>query len=115
MLAGATSPAGCTRWYAAQAHSRRAHSRRSRRLADHDPDGGARGCDGRNAGRGRALHRTRLWVIDIKTGRILFEELVAHGRASGDNLTNHFSNEPGSLASSLGLFLTGETYVGSNG
>ena len=57
----------------------------------------------------------RLWVIDIKTGRILFEELVAHGRASGDNLTNHFSNEPGSLASSLGLFLTGETYVGSNG
>jgi hypothetical protein len=57
----------------------------------------------------------RLWVIDIDTGRILFEELVAHGRASGDNLTDHFSNEPGSLASSLGLFLTGEAYVGSKG
>ena len=57
----------------------------------------------------------RLWVIDIETGRVLFEELVAHGRASGGNLTSHFSNEPGSLASSLGLFLTGETYVGSNG
>src|SRR4051794_37025917 len=57
----------------------------------------------------------RLWVIDLHTGRVLFEELVAHGRGSGENLTDHFSNEPGSLASSLGLFLTGDTYVGSNG
>jgi hypothetical protein len=57
----------------------------------------------------------RLWVIDLETERVLFEELVAHGRGSGDNLTEHFSNEPGSLASSLGLFLTGETYVGTNG
>jgi hypothetical protein len=57
----------------------------------------------------------RLWVIDTETGRVLFEELVAHGRGSGENLTDHFSNEPGSLASSLGLFLTGDTYVGSNG
>jgi hypothetical protein len=57
----------------------------------------------------------RLWVIDLETGRVLFEELVAHGRGSGDNLTEHFSNEPGSLASSLGLFLTGDTYDGSNG
>ena len=57
----------------------------------------------------------RLWVIDLETEKLLFEELVAHGRGSGDNLTEHFSNEPGSLASSLGLFLTGETYVGTNG
>ena len=57
----------------------------------------------------------RLWVIDVATERVLFEELVAHGRGSGDNLTEHFSNESGSLASSLGLFLTGDTYAGSNG
>ena len=57
----------------------------------------------------------RLWVIDLDTERVLFEELVAHGRGSGGHLTEHFSNEPGSLASSLGLFLTGDTYVGSNG
>ena len=57
----------------------------------------------------------RLWVIDLDTERVLFEELVAHGRGSGGNVTEHFSNEPGSLASSLGLFLTGDTYVGSNG
>jgi len=57
----------------------------------------------------------RLWVIDLDTNRVLFEELVAHGRGSGENLTDHFSNEPGSLASSLGVFLTGDTYVGSNG
>lgn len=57
----------------------------------------------------------RLWVIDLQTERVLFEELVAHGRGSGDNLTERFSNEPGSHASSLGLFLTGDTYVGTNG
>ena len=57
----------------------------------------------------------RLWVIDRATGRVLFTELVAHGRGSGENLATRFSNEDGSLQSSLGMFLTGDTYVGSNG
>lgn len=57
----------------------------------------------------------RLWVFDLKSRKLLFEELVAHGKNTGDNLAERFSNEPGSLASSIGLFRTSETYVGENG
>ena len=57
----------------------------------------------------------RLWVLDLRAGRILHRELVAHGRNSGDNLATAFSNEPGSLKSSLGLFVTDAAYYGQNG
>ncbi|HEV7239564.1 MAG TPA: murein L,D-transpeptidase catalytic domain family protein [Thermoanaerobaculia bacterium] len=57
----------------------------------------------------------RLFVFDLDTKKILFRELVAHGKNSGENHTNFFSNSPGSLATSLGLFVTADPYVGSNG
>jgi hypothetical protein len=57
----------------------------------------------------------RLWVFDVALGSLLFEEVVAHGRGSGENLAKVFSNVEGSHASSLGLFLTRETYHGRNG
>lgn len=57
----------------------------------------------------------RLWVFDLATGQLLFKELVAHGRNTGDNLSQHFSDEMNSRQSSLGLFVTGDTYIGSNG
>jgi hypothetical protein len=57
----------------------------------------------------------RLFVFDLKARKLLFRELVAHGKNSGDANTTRFSNEPGSLATSLGLFVTTETYTGSNG
>lgn len=57
----------------------------------------------------------RLWVYDLRSHELLYEELVAHGQGSGDNLARVFSNEPDTHASSLGLFLTGDTYVGRNG
>jgi hypothetical protein len=57
----------------------------------------------------------RLWVFDLASGRLLFKELVAHGRNSGDNMATQFSDEMNSHQSSLGLFVTGDTYVGSNG
>ena len=56
-----------------------------------------------------------MWVIDLSLGRILYRELVAHGRESGENTTRTFSNLPGSLMSSMGLFVTDATYVGRNG
>jgi hypothetical protein len=59
--------------------------------------------------------QARLWVLDLAKRRQLYRELVAHGRGSGDDLAVRFSNEPGSHQSSLGLFLTGEAYSGSNG
>jgi len=57
----------------------------------------------------------RLWVFDLRSGRMLFKELVAHGRNSGDNMATRFSDVMESRASSLGLFRTADTYVGQNG
>ena len=57
----------------------------------------------------------RLWVFDLHAHELLYEELVAHGQGSGDNYAKVFSNEPETHASSLGLFLTEDTYVGKNG
>lgn len=57
----------------------------------------------------------RLWVFDLAKGKLLYRELVAHGKNSGFNIATKFSNVNGSLATSLGLFVTGGTYIGSNG
>ena len=64
---------------------------------------------------GRASLEPRLWVVDIDSGDVLVEDLVAHGRNSGDNFATRFSNRAESRQTSLGLFTTAETYVGSNG
>ena len=66
-------------------------------------------------------YQQRLWVIDMKIGRVLYQELVAHGmgkpRGSGGSMEEalSFSNEKGTLKSSLGLFVTAETYSGKHG
>lgn len=59
--------------------------------------------------------KPRLWVFDLAQQKLLFEEWVAHGRNTGDNLATRFSNETGSYMSSLGAFRTEEAYVGQNG
>jgi hypothetical protein len=57
----------------------------------------------------------RLWVFDLVSRVVLRRELVAHGQGSGGNFATSFSNDEGSHKSSLGLFVTGATYVGRNG
>jgi hypothetical protein len=57
----------------------------------------------------------RLFIFDLAAHKLLFRELVAHGKASGGDIANFFSNSPGSLATSLGLFVTADTYNGGNG
>ena len=57
----------------------------------------------------------RLWVLDLKNRKLLFEEFVAHGQGSGGDIPNAFSDREGSHQSSLGLYLTDETYEGGNG
>lgn len=57
----------------------------------------------------------RLFVFDLAAQKLLFRELVAHGKNSGDDRATYFSNSPGSLATSLGLYVTADTYIGSNG
>ncbi|HRN61716.1 MAG TPA: murein L,D-transpeptidase catalytic domain family protein [Luteimonas sp.] len=57
----------------------------------------------------------RLWVFDLASQRLLFQELVAHGRNTGENMATKFSNRNGSNMSSIGVFRTAESYVGANG
>lgn len=57
----------------------------------------------------------RLWVIDLDRNTVLFDTFVAHGKDSGDNYANHFSNQSHSFSSSIGVYLTGDTYEGKNG
>src|SRR5262249_55330901 len=57
----------------------------------------------------------RMWVYDVPTHALLFDELVSHGRGSGKTNATTFSNDPSSNKTSLGLFRTGEAYVGHNG
>lgn len=57
----------------------------------------------------------RFWVFDLAERKLLFEELVAHGKNSGTNFATRFSNQEKSQQTSLGLFVTGETYFGEHG
>ena len=53
----------------------------------------------------------RLWIIDLETGKLLFNERVTHGKNSGGKFTKWFSNVNNSKKSSLGVFKTAETYI----
>jgi hypothetical protein len=57
----------------------------------------------------------RFFVIDVSKGSILFKSLVAHGKNSGTKYADSFSNKKCSYKSSIGFFLTGDTYYGKHG
>ncbi|MBS0290160.1 MAG: murein L,D-transpeptidase catalytic domain family protein [Proteobacteria bacterium] len=59
--------------------------------------------------------KRRLWVLDMNKQKVIYHTLVAHGSGSGGNVATQFSDKPGSLQSSLGVFVTGKTYQGKHG
>ncbi|HYC87048.1 MAG TPA: murein L,D-transpeptidase catalytic domain family protein [Chryseosolibacter sp.] len=59
--------------------------------------------------------RKRFYTIDLNRRRVVFHTYVSHGRNTGENYATAFSNKPHSNQSSLGFYVTGETYVGSKG
>lgn len=60
-------------------------------------------------------NKQRMWVFDIKKDKLLYNTYVAHGKNSGMKVPHHFSNKNSSKESSLGTFVTRDTYVGSKG
>jgi hypothetical protein len=65
----------------------------------------------------KASREARLSIMHLPSGQGM-QMLVAHGRGSDPDHSgwlNWFSNEPGSLASSRGAYLTGVRYVGVHG
>lgn len=57
----------------------------------------------------------RFWLFDTAASRLVRHDYVAHGKNSGLLYATQFSNVPGSLQSSLGLYYTGATYMGRHG
>lgn len=57
----------------------------------------------------------RLWVLDMTTNKVLFNTVVAHGRNTGVEFATKFSNRNNSNQSSLGFYVTDNTYYGKNG
>lgn len=57
----------------------------------------------------------RLYVLNLKSGEVLFNTFVSHGRNSGNEFASSFSNLNSSHKSSLGFMVTAETYTGKAG
>lgn len=57
----------------------------------------------------------RLYILDLKNYKLLFQSLVAHGRNSGKEMAQAFSNKMSSNMSSPGFYITGDTYNGNHG
>jgi hypothetical protein len=55
----------------------------------------------------------RFYVIDLKNRKLLFNTYVAHGRNTGEEYARSFSNDEGSLKSSLGFFVTEQPMIGA--
>lgn len=57
----------------------------------------------------------RLYIIDIANDKIILNTYVAHGHNSGGEYATRFSNKPSSKQSSLGFYITKNSYRGENG
>lgn len=59
--------------------------------------------------------KKRLWIVDLAKKELLFNTYVAHGQGSGNDMAVSFSNKANSHQSSLGFYVTSETYRGKHG
>lgn len=57
----------------------------------------------------------RMWILDMDKNKVIYHTYVSHGKNTGGNMATNFSNTPNSLQSSLGFYVTAETYYGKNG
>lgn len=62
----------------------------------------------------QSSNKKRLYVIDLKNKKLLFNTYVAHGRNTGDEFAKSFSNKEGSYKSSLGFYVTEKPITGSH-
>lgn len=59
--------------------------------------------------------KKRFYIIDVESKKLIRQTYVAHGRNSGGLYATNFSNKPQSLQSSLGFYVTADTYYGGHG
>ena len=63
----------------------------------------------------KSSSQKRLFILDVKNYKVLFNTYVSHGRGSGAAMATQFSNTPESHQSSLGFYTTTDTYIGKHG
>lgn len=63
----------------------------------------------------KSSSKKRLFILDLKKMKIVFNTYVAHGMNSGQAFATRFSNSMESNQSSLGFYATSDTYIGKNG
>ncbi len=63
----------------------------------------------------KSSHKKRMFIIDVNHYRLLINTYVAHGKNTGLEYAKSFSNKIESLQSSLGFYITKETYFGKHG
>jgi hypothetical protein len=61
----------------------------------------------------QSSNKKRMYVIDLYKKALLFNTYVAHGKNTGDEFAEKFSNIPGTFQSSLGFYLTENMAIGS--
>ena len=59
--------------------------------------------------------KKRFYTIDIASHTVKFFTYVSHGKNTGEEIAKSFSNIVHSNQSSLGFYITAETYIGSKG
>jgi hypothetical protein len=61
----------------------------------------------------QSSNKKRLYVIDLYKKTLLYNTYVAHGRNTGEEFADKFSNESGTFKSSLGFYITKNMAVGA--
>lgn len=57
----------------------------------------------------------RFYIIDMKNDKLVWNTYVSHGKNSGVDMAEHFSNAANSNETSLGFYVTKATYSGKHG
>lgn len=63
----------------------------------------------------RSSSQYRMWVLDLEKKKVIIHHYVAHGQGTGDEFAKAFSNVNESHQSSMGFYVTGDTYQGEHG
>lgn len=63
----------------------------------------------------QSSRKKRFYLLDMENQKLVINTFVAHGRNSGIDEAESFSNDPNSNESSLGFYLTKNTYMGKHG
>lgn len=63
----------------------------------------------------QSARKKRMYILDMDNEELVIQTYVAHGRNSGGEYAFRFSNRAESHQSSLGFYLTQQTYTGEHG